>query len=306
MGEPTTGEVRQDVEGWVNPCFFVGDRLVVRFNARDAHVPKFRRERVAYELLRTEGLPVPRVLHHDESRTRAPWEVLVTERLPGRSVESSWSDLDEKTRRDLAAEAGTLLARLHAIPIQGFGELAGPASERHATWKAWVLSDLERVLGEARDDDVLDEEVLKTAEDAVRLRVERIQAQGAVPFEAALVHGDFHLGNVLHVDGRVSGVLDLEWSLAGDPLFDLVSMNALDELTPGAREPLLEAWRAARPGEDGEGARLPIYRCLRNVVLTTISVLHFTEEEAVQAREVTTRQVRKLAGEEGLEAPRCQ
>jgi aminoglycoside phosphotransferase (APT) family kinase protein len=295
MGERAPSDVRQDAEGWVNPCFFVDERLVVRFNARDAGVPKFRRERVAYELLREAGLPVPRVLFHDETRAHAPWEVLVTERLPGRSVESSWPSLDEPSRRRLAGEAGRLLARLHGIPVEGFGELGVPASERHATWLAWVRAHLRRVVADARRHDALDEATLATASGAVERHAAHLASRGAVPSRPAVVHGDFHLGNVLHLDGRVTGIVDLEWSLAGDPLFDLVTVNGVEEFTPGAREPILAAWRGERPGSADDDARFPLYRCFRNVELTTIARLHFTAPEAARARDVTTREIARLA-----------
>ena len=37
--------------GMVNPCVFINDHYVIRFNVRDPYIPKFRREKMAMELL---------------------------------------------------------------------------------------------------------------------------------------------------------------------------------------------------------------------------------------------------------------
>jgi aminoglycoside phosphotransferase (APT) family kinase protein len=38
---------------------------------------------------------------------------------------------------------------------------------------------------------------------------------------AAIVHGDYRLGNLLASDGEIAGVLDWEMATLGDPLADL-------------------------------------------------------------------------------------
>jgi aminoglycoside phosphotransferase (APT) family kinase protein len=53
--------LQRNTEGWVNVCW-LGDDVVVRFNARDPGLPKFRREQWAYRTLRDQGFPVPRLI----------------------------------------------------------------------------------------------------------------------------------------------------------------------------------------------------------------------------------------------------
>ena len=48
-GLDSSAPIVQDEQGWVNPCYFVGDDLVVRFNSRDPEQPKFTRETVAFD-----------------------------------------------------------------------------------------------------------------------------------------------------------------------------------------------------------------------------------------------------------------
>ncbi|RYZ76224.1 MAG: hypothetical protein EOP04_32315, partial [Proteobacteria bacterium] len=43
-----------------------------------------------------------------------------------------------------------------------------------------------------------------------------------------LIHGDFHFGNLLYEGERISGILDFEWSCAGDPLFDLCKLRDME------------------------------------------------------------------------------
>lgn len=49
-----------DEHGWVNPCIFVNDNLVFRFNARDTQLPKFQQVKLIHDLLEIALLPTPR------------------------------------------------------------------------------------------------------------------------------------------------------------------------------------------------------------------------------------------------------
>ncbi len=57
LGTPTQFVI--DDAGWVNPCIFVNDAFVFRFNARDPNLPKYQREKIAFELLKDTNVPVP-------------------------------------------------------------------------------------------------------------------------------------------------------------------------------------------------------------------------------------------------------
>jgi len=55
--------------------------------------------------------------------------------------------------------------------------------------------------------------------------------------DAALVHGDFHFGSLLIEDGRITALLDPEWSRARDPLEDLCIAAEVEQFCTGSRAP---------------------------------------------------------------------
>lgn len=115
LGSPR--QIVVDDAGWVNPCIFVDDSIVFHFNARDSHLPKYQREKIAFHLLKDAGVPVPHQVILDDSKTIAPFDVLITERLPGRNLETDWSILKTTQREALAMKAGRLLTRISSVPI---------------------------------------------------------------------------------------------------------------------------------------------------------------------------------------------
>ncbi|MBK7963376.1 MAG: phosphotransferase [Bdellovibrionales bacterium] len=121
LGIPT--RVVVDETGWVNPCFFVNDKFVFRFNARDPELPKYQREKFAFGLLKTSTVPVPQKVILDETKTLAPFDVLITEVLPGENLEAAWPKLTTAQREKLSENAGMLLKQMTVMQLPFFGEL---------------------------------------------------------------------------------------------------------------------------------------------------------------------------------------
>lgn len=274
LGRPS--DVVVDREGWVNICFFVGD-IVVRFNARDPHLPKFRRECIAYGLLAEREFPVPRVLAFDEDRDVCPFDVLVTERLPGRNLEKDWKSLDLETLHPLIAEAAEWLVRMHEVTFEGFGELA----ERTPceTWGEAAGRQMAFHLDEAEE--------LETFEPADIARARELFERTRVLFDEitrpSLVHSDYHPGNLLYEEGRITGILDFEWSFVGDAAFDLAYQQNLDGM--GFPETFVESFGPVL--DERDLARQQLYQCMRNVELCNVARRHFPTDEADEYRDVT-------------------
>jgi aminoglycoside phosphotransferase (APT) family kinase protein len=119
------------------------------------------------------------------------------------------------------AQIGKLLRELHRIPMDAFGYI-GPQGiwTDHPTNYAYLTHQFQRKLGQFTE-----------RGGAVHL-ARRIAAYVAAREQllhagtrAVLCHNDLHAGNLLATisDGtvRLTGVLDFEGALAGDPLMDL-------------------------------------------------------------------------------------
>ena len=288
LGSSST--IRVDETGWVNPCFFVDDRLVFRFNARDVGLPKFQREKIVFDLLEDSGLPTPRNVLLDDSREFAPYEVLISPKLPGANIEQDWPTLDLQTKQRLAENAGKLLTRLHEISFPFFGELAnqGPLP-RTSGWidyvRAKLTLQLDRTARLAIFSDQQRQRFLEVFDSRVALLNEVTSAR--------LVHDDYHFGNLLHEGSEITGALDFEWSFAGDPLYDYCLWYSEADLWPGSREAFLTGCGRVEISES-ERMRMDVYQMIGNLTLCAESRLHFPAEEAAKYREVAEAQLCRL------------
>lgn len=140
--------------------------------------------------LAAEGLPVPRPLHVDDTRTLLPSPFVV---YP--FVEGSTQPPEPTQMADAMAE---LLARVHALDV---AQLPGGLPARHSP-----LEDLEHWV------------------DAELLELAGHHWAGGRP--AVLLHGDYWPGNLHWAGSEIVGLFDWEDAAVGDHLSDLACARA--------------------------------------------------------------------------------
>ena len=213
----------------------------------DPHVATHEYELLS--LLHATGLPVPRPCHADESCTIVPVPCLVTEFIDG--------------------EAVTGPTRLKQ-PLDDFtGQLAGALAQLHRA--AFTLADAPYLA------------------DAQRIATRKVGARPAFPDESlnepavrtalarawpprrvnrpVLLHGDYWPGNTLWQHGKLTGVIDWEDAMLGDPLADVgcARMETCMAFGASAAGEFTRHYRALMP--DLDLAALPhwdLYAALRH------------------------------------------
>jgi aminoglycoside phosphotransferase (APT) family kinase protein len=168
-----------------------------------------RQARLLRALWDTE-VPVPEVLHEDAGTPPDVPPLFVMSYVEGDSFEPLF-DLDGP---DVAAEvvaerlrdAARTMAALHRVRPESLGlghePIGGPAGEVERWSGSLETVDQSLVPG------------WREVGDALR-------ASAPAPLPAAVVHGDFRLGNLLASGGRITAVVDWEiWSM-GDPRVDV-------------------------------------------------------------------------------------
>ncbi len=103
-------------------------------------------------------------------------------------------------RRVQPAQLGAALAQLHAVDTSGLGSL--PATDQMVQYR-----------------EMLDQ--LGQPHPTFELAFKWLEAHRPAPRPAALVHGDFRLGNVIVGDDGLRAVIDWELAHLGDPMEDL-------------------------------------------------------------------------------------
>lgn len=207
------------------------------------------------------GVPVPEVLACQPVCRDGTPAFTIMHRLPGRPGHRV--ELPRPGRWRVLRQMGENLRAIHSVPVPGFG----PLMRRGDGYAGAASSLAEYVLPAfARDLERLPEDVVPPLR-----RVElRKRFEAAAPLldrpTARLLHGDYRLSNVLVQERlatwHVSGIVDFEMAVAGDPAQDLAYFFYSLRWNPGDwDERDVEAICA------GYGCPYPLDRAFRHRVL---------------------------------------
>ncbi|MDH6281515.1 phosphotransferase family protein [Prescottella agglutinans] len=204
------------------------------------------REHRILSALQGTGVPVPKMLGltTDPAITDAPLVlmsyvdgVIIDDIVDG---EGAAGQLTPERRRAIGLSLPKALASIHRVDLESAGLLDLASTKPYAArqlkrWSAqWVQS---------RTHDV----------PAIESLAERLSRNIPEQTETALVHGDFHLSNVITSpdDGRVVAVLDWELCTLGDPLADLGGLLAYwPQRSDGMPGPLMASTLEGFPTRD--------------------------------------------------------
>lgn len=197
-----------------------------------------REARIMLSLAESD-VAVPRVLA--QSRTdQVPWILL--EHIAGTVVEDIdvARGLPAAVRHRLGPCLAQRLSDIHAVDLGATGllDLASQAPYAQRQLRRWTRQWKE---SRTRPMPVLEQLTARLARSVVRLGPQE---------SSVLVHGDFHLRNVIVRDAEIVGVLDWELSTLGHPLADLGTLLAYwpmpGEMPSGDRSPSLASGWASR------------------------------------------------------------
>lgn len=232
-------EVTRLGDGKSNLTFLVedsgGDRWVLRRPPLGKLLPSAHDVAREFHLLsRLSGtdVPIPRpvALREPDAEIDAP--LMLMEYITGLVIDSedALARLDRAGRHGLGLSLARTLPTIHGVDLEAAG-LDGLASK-----KPYAARQLKRWRRQFEDS--------KTAEKPlVDELADLLERTAPEQTEVTLVHGDYHLANVI-VDaetGTVRGVLDWELATLGDPLADLGGLLAYwpqaDDPTPTVPTP---------------------------------------------------------------------
>jgi aminoglycoside phosphotransferase (APT) family kinase protein len=163
-------------------------------------------------------MPVPEVICYDRSRRLIPQEWFLMPYLPGAPLHRVRDQLAPEAANAIDVESGRLLRQVNSIPGPAFGYLAQPTPPGQS-WRTTFLEMIDGVLADGADIGV----TLPDPYDAIRERVAAAAPALDEITEPRLVHWDLWDGNMF-VDpatARITGVIDFERALWGDPLLEV-------------------------------------------------------------------------------------
>lgn len=225
LGERPPLSFRRVGNGFSNLTFLVTDATGRRWIVRRpplgellASAHDIAREYRILAALEPTEVPAPRVFGLTEDMASGDVPLLAMEYVDGPVLDrmNVVESLDPRSRRALGLSMASTLARIHAVDLEATG-LASLSASR----SPYAVRQIRRWRGQW--------EASKTREQPLVDELgQRLSAAMPEQREATLVHGDFHITNVIvaSATGEVAAVLDWELCTLGDPIADLGGLLA--------------------------------------------------------------------------------
>lgn len=205
--------------GTFNRCLSIentgGPDLFARFNFHpEPNTMGFHLEQWASDAARHRRFPTPKITYVDTSDIVSRYPFQIVERVEGSSLRNQ----DEETICKVLVQLGYELAKLHSNPGQcdRYGRIG------FASFPAWDLFWMYNM-----DSDAVSCEQYGYIDSK---QFDQIYAIGDTDVQEwsienpSLLHGDLSYDNILVKDGKLSGVIDWEDAVLGDPVFELAGL----------------------------------------------------------------------------------
>jgi Ser/Thr protein kinase RdoA (MazF antagonist) len=232
------------------------------------------------------GVPVPEVLASG-SEVFPERHHLVMSKLPGRPWWGFPRTVDRAERAAVLRQVGRAVGRAHRAPCEGFGYMFERERLRGETWP----DAFGKMMGALLDDAARFSTDLPWPPEEIRGLVDAYRPALAEVERPVLVHFDLWDGNILVSDDGaglvVSGIIDGERALHGDPVLEFPSLSVLSDRVSDHRfvvdDALLSGYsEVAGPlvVNDALWARLALYRTyLYLVMLIEVTPRQITGEQ---------------------------
>ncbi|MFC5470693.1 phosphotransferase family protein [Cohnella suwonensis] len=217
--------IEELADGWANSAYAIelddGRRVVLK--ARPSS--EVRLMRCEVDTMRTEvhsmrqlaeadpTYPIPSLYAYDDTLRVLPVEYFVMSYMEGTPYNKVKGELPEADRNAIEVQLGELNRRINEVKGPRFGYYARPD---HATWREAFA---EMIYGVLEDGKEMSVELPVPYEELEREIGRRLHVLDEVT-EPRLAHWDLWDGNVFVKDGRITGIVDFERAMWGDPLIE--------------------------------------------------------------------------------------
>ena len=167
----------------------------------------------ATQFLGSKGIPVPEILDYSPEKNETP-EYLLVKKVKGANIELSKSSSEE--REKIHQSAGEILRELHNLTCSRYGRLNSDLFGEEDSWIAFTDKFFTESIKRVRLSPGLYEQFGKILEE----EYESSRSQISSFFHPSFLHADFHLGNLLFKNGKVSAILDIDIVTSGDTNWD--------------------------------------------------------------------------------------
>lgn len=177
------------------------------------------------QLLKSAGLPVPGVYHYDNSRRLLDSEYFFMEKVKGTPYNHLKGSLSNAVKGRIEEQLGELNRKINEIKGTKFGSPTNPEYQS-SDWSTSFLKLVQDLMLDAKEIGAQLPATTSTILGAFERHRDSL-LEVTVP---ELVHWDLWDGNVFIEEERITGIIDCERALYGDPLMEFYFRNFEDPI----------------------------------------------------------------------------
>ncbi|SDN69954.1 hygromycin-B 4-O-kinase [Paenibacillus sp. yr247] len=218
-----------------------GKDFVIHFNSSREG---FEKERYLHETFSSQGIPIPRILEIGRANELY---FSIAEKASGRTI-ISYPETEIKQILPDLVEQFTKINQVRLGQTKGYGWIQPSGDGSYDSWLEFLISFFrEEQSGfwngwyALFEHSFLEQDVFQYIYDIM------IDLSKCSPEKRYLVHGDFHLGNMLTNGRTITGIVDWEMAMYGDFVFDLATQHLW---TPQLQFPQMVRGAWASEGHD--------------------------------------------------------
>lgn len=240
-------------------------KIVLRIYPKDEW--KAKKEEFLYSLIsRKTDVPVPEVYSVDISKKILPKAFILYSNIEGENLDTYYERTGDKK---IMAEAGELLAKMHSIKFPSYGWIMGKYIEpRFSRWPDFMSYDMDEKLSKLS-------KVRKFPKNLIYKTIDYfIENKNLLHIKKGpcLLHKDYHFSHIFVKDKKISGIIDIEWAIAGHNELDLVKSKwFMFERFPDIANQFLRGYKKYGEISKKFDKREEMYKCVLLIGLIGLS-----------------------------------
>jgi aminoglycoside phosphotransferase (APT) family kinase protein len=178
---------------------------------------KAEKEKYLYNLISSKiKIPVPTVHSIDTSKKILKKNYLLLSRIPGVEMNTAYK---RSGNVNLIKEAGSILAKLHSIKLPSYGWIVNTKiSPKFSSWKDFIFYDLGKKLAKLSKITSIKKAFINKSLQYIEDNKNLLK----ISSEPCLLHKDYHSSHIFANSKKITGIIDIEWAIAGHNEMDLI------------------------------------------------------------------------------------
>lgn len=263
-------------KGLVNPMYQINGKYMLRLHIREPHLLKLEKEAYIYDLINRKSkvkIPVPEVLVLDTTKTTLPCNYSIMNKIKGEDLDDLWPHISQAEKRRICFQLGKVLAKLHNIEMREFGGLL-KGTDRYKDWYSFVTQVFKYYMKQHRKYGIIPKKLLKQIDE----RFKKDDALFKVDTKPVVLHGDCQRENIKVFNGRISGIFDFEWSIAGHNEFDFKGLMSPTKKNQILQEEVIKGYQSVKKLSKDFRKRVKLYIILNCLDFLEAAHIHWEDD----------------------------